>query len=501
MRSRWDECEPKETKRYQLRLLKRFLRDQVLPFSPHYRRLFDAGKIPDWQDLKDPSDLTRLPFTTKEDLLPSIDRDTGPRDFILQPSKELIQQRLALSTKLKFLTRKLLRGQEQLQQELLREYNPSQIFFTTGRSASSIPFFLTPYDQALLRETGRRIVRVLGLTPQEDKVLSFFPYAPHLAFWQVASCAEAGGVLTLNTGGGRAMGGSRILDLMQRMQPTAIVGMPGYAYHLLRSAHARGAKLHSIKKVALGGEAVSPHLKSKIIGLLEEMGAENPKVASVFGFTEARQCWAECTGADNTGFHLSPDLSIMEIVDPESGEILPDGESGELVYTTLDGRGSALIRYRTGDLIEGGITWDRCPGCSRRLPRMSSIVRRVSNVKNLELSKIKGTYVNFNTLIEILDNETGIEEWQIAISKADNDPFEVDELNLHLAMSKGAEFAGLHDRIQRRAKTAAEIQFNGIHVHNLDEMLNRVGMETETKEQRILDLRPSQTDADAEAVK
>lgn len=490
MASRWDECEPKETKRQQIRQLRRYLKEQVLPFSPFYRRLVLENKIPSWDVLRDPSDLARFPFTTKADLLPAADGKTGPKDFILQPSTELIRDALPFGTKLRYLGRKLLLGQERLQQELLREYNPTQMFFTTGRSASSIPFFLTPYDQRLLRETGLRIVRTLGLVPKEDKVLSFFPYAPHLAFWQVAACAEAGGVMTLNTGGGRAMGGSRILDLMSRMAPTAIVGMPGYAYHLLRTAHSKGMRLESIKRVALGGEAVSPTLKQKIIDLLSDMGSEGVRVASVFGFTEARQCWSECTGAENTGFHLSPDLSIMEIIDPESGEVLPDNSSGELVYTTLDGRGSSLLRYRTGDLIEGGITWDRCPGCGRRVPRMSSIVRRVSNVKNLELSKVKGTYVNFNSLIELLDGEDGIEEWQIVISKADDDPFEVDELTLHVAISDVAGFNTMHDRIQRRAKTCAEIQFNSIEVHNLDEMLERVGMERETKEQRIVDKRP-----------
>ncbi|MFT7616872.1 MAG: phenylacetate-CoA ligase [Planctomycetota bacterium] len=490
MASRWDECDPKETKREQIRQLRRYLKEQVLPFSPFYRRLYLEKQVPSWDVLRDPSDLARFPFTTKNDLLPSPDGNSGPRDFILQPSAELIREALPLSVKLKYLARKLRRGQEGLQQELLREYNPTQIFFTTGRSASSIPFFLTPYDQKLLRETGLRIVRTLGLKPKEDKVLSFFPYAPHLAFWQVAACAEAGGVMTLNTGGGRAMGGSRILELMQRMNPTAIVGMPGYAYHLLRTAHSKGMKIDSIKRVALGGEAVSPTLKRKIIDLLGDMGSEDVRVASVFGFTEARQCWAECTGAENTGFHLSPDLSIMEIINPETGEQVPDGESGELVYTTLAGRGSTLLRYRTGDLIEGGITWERCPGCGRRLPRMSSIVRRVSNVKNLELSKVKGTYVNFNTLFEVLEGEQGIEEWQIVISKADNDPFEVDELTLHVAVSDAGKINSMHDRIQRRAKACAEIQFNSIEVHNLDEMLERVGMERETKEQRVIDNRP-----------
>ena len=287
------------------------------------------------------------------------------------------------------------------------------------------------------------------------------------------------------------MGGTRILEFIDRLKPTTLVGMPGYAYHLLRLARERSLDLSSVRLVALGGEAVLPALKARIVTLLESMGARDPRVVSVFGFTEARQCWTECPGARQTGFHLSSDLSLVEIVDPESGAVLPDGESGELVYTTLAGRGSVMLRYRTGDLIEGGLTWERCPGCGRRLPRLSSLVRRVSNMRNLELSRIKGTYVNFNTLGELLQEIPGVEEWQIVLGKRSDDPFEVDELTLHLALTQGIAAATLIDTIQRRARAQAEIQFNHIRIHNLDDMLRRLGMETEPKENRILDNRPA----------
>ena len=486
---RWDHLSPSELRSMQIGKLRTYLRNQVLPFSPHYRRIAEEqGFQP--SDIKSHDDLRRIPFTTKKDLLPSAENPEGPREFILQPSAETIRTALPWGQKLGLLWRKLHRGEEALKQQLLAEYNPVKLFFTTGRSADSIPFFLSRYDLDVLRETGRRIADVLNLSPQNDKALSLFPYAPHLAFWQVAFCAESAGILTLNTGGGRVMGGDRILQLIAKMKPTLVSGMPGYFYHVLRKAREEGLQFPFIRKVALGGEMVSPNLKLKIKSILEDMGAQDPKVASVFGFTEARQCWAECTGAENTGFHLSPDLAIFEIIDPDTGVPLGEHETGELVYSTLDGRGSPLLRYRTGDIVEGGISYEPCPGCGRCIPRLSSIIRRSSNVMSLDVSKVKGSYVNFNTLREMLDDHPTIEEWQIVVGKVRNDPFELDQISLHCTLTPNAARESFTEDIQNKVNALAEIHFNAIEFHDLDEMLELVGMETNTKEERIVDRRP-----------
>ena len=290
------------------------------------------------------------------------------------------------------------------------------------------------------------------------------------------------------------MGGERILEIIAKMKPSTICGMPGYFYHLLRKARQGGIDLSFIEKVALGGENVSSTLKQRIVDILGEMGAPDPKVASVFGFTESRQCWAECTRVENSGFHTSPDLAIIEIVDPDTGEVVDDGESGELVFTSLDGRGSVMLRYRTGDLIEGGMTHEPCPGCGRRMPRVMSRIRRASNVKTLDISKVKGTYVNLNSLCELLDDDADLEEWQIVIGKRNDDPFEVDEILLYCALVSGANAERFRERTQRSVGALAEIHFNEITITSIEEMLDRVGMEVNTKEERIVDRRLETTD-------
>lgn len=487
-RRSWSYLNREERRALQFQLLKKVLREQIVPFSPFYRRLFDSRGI-DLERLRSLDDLRRIPYTTKQDLLPAPGRPEAPREFVLQPDSGLIRTRLPLRRRAALMLRGLLGGRGRLEEALHREYAPSEILFTTGRSTGSVPFLLTPYDHMLMLECGRRLAAVLGVDPASDRMLNIFPYAPHLAFWQVVAAGQATGTLTLNTGGGRVMGTERLLNAMERLKPTLVAGMPGYFYHLLRTAVEQGRDVSSVRTVALGGENVPGGLKRKLAGLFESAGNPGVRVSSVLGFTEARQCWAECVGARRTGFHTSPDLGLFEIIDPESGEPLPEGETGELVYTALDGRGSMVVRYRTGDVVEGGITCEPCPGCGRTVPRISSSVRRVSNVKSLDIGKVKGTLVNFNSLSETLTGDPEIDEWQLEIRKHNDDAFETDEVMLYCSLVHGADPDAFRSRIQEAVHEAAEIHLNGVQVEDRDTLLRRVGMEELTKETRIVDRR------------
>jgi phenylacetate-coenzyme A ligase PaaK-like adenylate-forming protein len=478
-----------EQRAFQGQRLRAYLRNQVAPFSPFYRRKLAEWKI-DVDHFHGLEDLRRIPFTTKQDLLASPENQDGPRDFILTPSEELIRTALPKGQMLRILAQRLRLGEEGLRRKLTEEYAPMSVIFTTGRSSGSVPFFTSLYDQEVLIETGRRITTVLELEAGQDRTVSLFPYAPHLAFWQVAYCGMGTGVLTLNTGGGRIMPTEKLIAAIEQFKATAVVGMPGFFYHLLRRAVSEGRDFSSVRTIALGGENVPPGFKRKIIDTMAVVGAKNVRVASVLGFTESRMCWTECAKGESTGFHTYPDLGIFEIVDPASGAPLGEGETGELVYTGLDGRGSVVLRYRTGDVVEGGILESEpCPGCRRRVPRIMSNLHRVSNVKSLEIGKIKGTLVNMNTLSELFSGDAEIEEWQLEIRKRNDDPFEVDEIVLSCALRGREEPEAFKRRIQEDIYGRSEIHVNEIRIEPLAEMLRRVGMETLTKEERIVDRR------------
>ena len=150
------------------------------------------------------------------------------------------------------------------------------------------------------------------------------------------------------------------------------------------------------------------------------------------------------------------------------------------------------MRYRTGDIIVGGMTWEKCPGCGRTVQRMSSHLERVSNMKDFQLSKVKGTLVNLNQFKEELDNDERVEEWQLVIRKKDDDPYGVDEIHLNLALANqcaGEDQAKISESIGNRLRLATEVSLNDIHILPLERILDLLGMETQLKEKRIVDLR------------
>ncbi|MBI5206721.1 MAG: AMP-binding protein [Candidatus Firestonebacteria bacterium] len=487
--NRWNKMNKQEIFRLQGELLHRFINNQLIPYSPYYNKLFKENKI-SYQNIKSVKDLRNIPFTSKADIAPTESDPIKYRSFILQPNKENINLYAPLSEKLYMLKEKLLKGEEHLKNELGKEYRPVSMFFTTGRTALPTAFVSSLYDLEILKIVGERLVNILALDPALDRGVNMFPFAPHLAFWQVVFCGWSGGILLLSTGGGKVLGTSGNIIAIEKLKPSLLVGIPGYVYHILRQAEKEGHNFSFVKKVALGGEKVSETLKNNIKNILNNMGAHDPGVMSVLGFTEARKCWTECSGKTSTGFHTYPDLEIFEIINPDTGEVLDEGQTGELVYTCIEGRGSCVIRYRTGDIIEGGITYAPCPECGRSVPRISSNMSRVSNIKDFQLSKIKGTLVNLNVFMHILSENSLIDEWQIVIKKKNDDPFDLDELVVYLAVKNGADKEKLRHDLNEKFIDETEVHPNDIVFTTLDDMLHRLGMDTKLKEERILDIRP-----------
>jgi phenylacetate-CoA ligase len=479
-----------EQRSLQNELLQRYVREYVYPFSPFYRELFDrAGVRP--EQIRSVDDLQRLPLTSKRDLLPTAEDPQRFKKFILQPTPESIRASWPLAKKLPLLWQKWTRGVQAVKQGVRAQFAPCFMTFTTGRSAEPVPFFYSPHDIANLHETGTRLVDVMGLD-RDYRIANVFPYAPHLAFWQVFFAGQATGMMALSTGGGKVMGSSGDLRAITRLRADALIGVPGYVYHLLRRAAAERLDLSSVRCVVLGAERVPPGLKTKIVALLEEVGARDVRVFGTYGFTESRMAFAECPTRDNayTGYHLYPDLAVFEVVDPLTGEVLPDGADGELVFTPLHARASTVFRYRTGDRVRGGLQYDPCPHCGRTVPRISSDLTRESSLKDLQLLKVKGTLVNLEDCAMLLGSMPEVEEWQIELRKKDDDPLEVDELTVHLALRTGSEPEQAAARVRDMFHSRLELTPNHVRFLELDSMLKKIGMETEMKERRFVDCRP-----------
>jgi phenylacetate-coenzyme A ligase PaaK-like adenylate-forming protein len=343
-----------------------------------------------------------------------------------------------------------------------------------------------------LEETGARMLDVLGLVPAETRIVNAFPFAPHLAFWLTCFGSFRTGTFTVPTGGGKVMGSAGNLRLLENLKATTLIATPGFAYHLARIAREEGRDLSSLSTIILGAEKITPGLRHKMAETLEACGARQPRILATYGFTEARQAFAECPTdyEHSSGYHLFPDLSVVEIIDPETLEPVGEGEAGEVVFTAISGHGSCVLRYRTGDMAMGGVTWEPCPHCSRTVPRLSADLRRVSDTHALELTKVRGTLVDLPSLGGLLSDDPAVEEWQVVMAKKDDDPHELDELRVRVSLKGGANRERWEKTFRTRVVDQIEVSPNQIHFYETSKLLELLGMETEMKEKRYLDLRP-----------
>ena len=185
----------KEQRALQDSLLQRYVREYLYPFSPYYRQLFDEHGIKPEQ-IRTVDDLRRVPLSSKSDLLPSEESPQQFKQFILQPDPASIKRAWPLTKKLPLLLQKWTQGTASVRRRVRDEFAPCFMTFTTGRSAEPVPFFYSPHDIQNLHETGGRLVDVMNLDP-EYRIANVFPYAPHLAFWQVFFAGQATGMMAL----------------------------------------------------------------------------------------------------------------------------------------------------------------------------------------------------------------------------------------------------------------------------------------------------------------
>ncbi|MEO6847325.1 MAG: AMP-binding protein [Chthoniobacterales bacterium] len=481
LRNSWDQLPRKKIRALQAQKLRRYLRRIVLPYQDYYREEFLRLGI-DWKCIKTLDDLKYLPFSSKKDFTGESDR---PRRFIIAPEEE------QLAHLPETLFRGIFLGRERTKRSLKEEFQPLLMTSTTGRSSDPVPFVYTMHDIKNLEISGRRVMQMANAT-SEDRLLNMFPFAPHLAFWQTHYAATAHGIFMLSSGGGKTVGTEGNIKMLRKLQPSVLIGMPTFVYHVLHEAAMDGVRCEKLRCVVMGGEKVATGMRLKLHNLAGELGAPDINVISTYGFTEAKVAWCEClfpSNAESSGYHLYPDLGIVEIIDPETGRVQKDEEPGEIVYTSLDARGTCVLRYRTGDIIDGGLTYEPCPYCGRRMPRLMGNISRRSEIREMQFDKIKGTLVDFNVLEHLLDDLPDLGAWQIEIRKLHDDPLEVDELILHLSVAEGVDEEKVSDRIKRHVFEHTELRPNRVEFHTNAEIRKLQGVGTLLKEQKVADNR------------
>jgi phenylacetate-CoA ligase len=453
-------------------LLQKLLKDELAVRHPYYRNVFKEQNI-DLNSIKGAEDLSRLPFTEKKDMVATDDNKLQPKQFVL----EELQNEQPQSKKKGF----SLFGKKDTGSEL-SEYKFHNLYFTAGRTNKPVPIEYTHYDLDNLRETGARTFDILELT-RDDTLINAFTYAPNVHFWQMFYSTIEMGSTALQTGGGKVLGLEKILKALDSMEAPVLAIAPGYARFALHTLEHFGFSAANLERLVIGTDYTPLAAVERLKKLMSAVGAKDNKVQRIYFLSEAKSGWAECD--PDFGYHTNPDHVLIEIVDPESGDVLGEGQKGEIVITNLDARGTVVLRFRTGDIATGGLTTEPCPNCKRTVPRIMGDIERKALFYDLQGRDGKVEF-NGNHLRRDMFAREDVLIWYAEI----NSSGEEDNLRVVFKNVSGTDEKAVLKAVEDSLK--AEYKFPvSVETSSLDAIANKIGIEKFITEQNIFDNRSS----------
>ncbi|MEX2459248.1 MAG: hypothetical protein WD770_09710 [Actinomycetota bacterium] len=469
----WDGLPARDQVRLQEALLRDFLRRYLYPFSPFYRKVFEqAGVRP--TDIRKLKDLERLPLTSREQFRAEGD-PSRPFQALLRPDEHSLKRWVHRSVLRRVAREKLLRGDEAAERVLAEEFKPVHLHLPlTGGPVVGY----TIRDLVAAAQAGARMMAVMGASRQ-DVVISSLPYGGDLAHWFTYYATQAAGMAGAHLGGGQAVRPSQVALWMSRLQGSVFVSQPGYAEGLLRAAPP--ATFGTLKTLVLWGGEGMQGARTRFTTLLRTTGIPAARVTTILSFPEARVAWAECPAPQGQpelsfGYHTYPDLEIIEIVDPDTGRQVGEAESGEIVYTSLDWRGSALLRFRTGLLARQGMVRSKCPGCGRMVPRVGADISRLDwSVATRDLHG--DAAFDVADVMPLLWGELDVPMFQVDVVQQAG-PHGEDVINVLLAGGNATAQARVTQELKPYRMRVRPVPFQDLR--------RRVGVGVERPEQRVL---------------
>ncbi len=338
---------------------------------PFYRRKFDeAGVKPD--DIRSVDDLPKLPFTTKDDL-----RENYPFGLFAVPLDQVVR-----------------------------------VHASSGTTGKPTVVGYTRNDIELWADMIARVMAMVGVRPgivvQNAYGYGLFPGG--LVFHYGA---ERVGALVVPVSGGNT---KRQLMLMQDFGSGVILCTPSYALFMAEAAEEEGLDLHELPVAAgiFGAEPWTHQMRQEIEERWGIQAYDTYGLSEVIGPGVSHECHAK------NGLHIFEDHFIPEVIDPETGEPLPEGELGELVFTCVTKEALPLIRYRTRDRTR--LFYEKCD-CGRTLVRMEKVTGRTD-----DMIIVRGVNVFPSQIESVLLQFEGIEpHYQIVVDRGAD---QIDELEV-----------------------------------------------------------------------
>lgn len=328
----------------------------------YYRNKMDAaGVTPD--DIKSTADLHKLPFLTKDDL-----RQAYPFGLMAKPMKDCVR-----------------------------------IQSTSGTTGKRVIAFYTQHDIDLWEDCCARAIVAAGGT-DEDVVQVCYGYGLFTGGPGLNGGSHKVGSLTLPMSSGNT---DRQIQFMCDLGSTILCCTPSYAAYLTESIYERGVRDQiKLKAGIFGAEAWTGEMRKSIE---EKLGI---KAFDIYGLTEMSGPGVAYECSEQQGMHINEDHFIAEIIDPVTGEVLPDGEKGELVFTSITKEAFPLIRYRTRDICI--LNREPC-SCGRTHVRMSKPMGRSD-----DMLIIKGVNVFPSQIETVLLNLGLTSNYQIIVDRENN---------------------------------------------------------------------------------
>lgn len=436
----WDRRTTQQLRKKQDAAVKAQVVDTVAPFSPWWRdRLRALGQRP--AGYASVAALEGLPAAGERDVCPD-GNPAGAAALVLQAG----EAGYALHAQGPRLRQALLRrAVRPSSYRAVIEGDTRPTSFVWAGQSLRFPVASTRSDLDVVARAGARLWQVLGLT-RADVVVSALP-ARTTAAAQALSLGALGAGSPLLAPGANP---ERVAEAL-RLVPATVLAVPvDDALELLAALTAAGAPLDAVRTLLLCGSPYDDE-RAAVRSAAAEAGAPaGCAVLAVHVPDGHRLLWGECReSGGRTGLHTYPDLELVQTVDPESAEAGGRGVR-ELVLTQLGMRGTALLRWRTGDLVQE-VAAGACPDCGRTVPRVVGL-RRGALVPTLSL-RSGPTGVDVRAVTAALVGRTDVTDWRVELAYGVRDG--ADQLLVHVVPAGGVDEAAVAAAVAQEVRLAA----------------------------------------------
>ena len=394
---------------------------------PFYRkRMEEAGVTP--EDIQSADDLHKLPFLTKDDL-----KNCYPYGLLAKPLGECVR-----------------------------------IQSTSGTTGKRVVAFYTQHDIDLWEECCARALTAAGAT-NEDVCQISYGYGLFTGGAGLNGGSHKIGALTLPMSSGNT---DRQIQFMMDLGSTILCCTPSYAAYLGESINERGVRDRiKLKAGIFGAEAWTEEMRQDI---QEKLGI---KAYDIYGLTEISGPGVSFECSEQAGMHINEDHFIAEVINPETGEVLPYGEKGELVFTCITKEAFPLLRYRTRDICI--LNAEKCK-CGRTHIRMTKPLGRSD-----DMLIVKGVNVFPSQIETVLMNKGYPANYQIIVDRVKNS----DTIEIRVEMT-AEMFSDNVGEIARREKELVSALKAMLGIYATVKLVNPKAIErSEGKAVRIIDKR------------